>query len=370
MRIFSCKDPNVDIIYVSPFTMTAEVYKYYMKILELVEIEDAAKRFHLVVPENYTKFHENMSLAQALSYSPKAIKQIANLINERQAYIVPGKTSSYDIKLSIQLGVPILCGEPVKTNTFASKSGAKRIFQKCDIPIPVSAYDIYDHTDFEISLSRLIANNLDVNVWLFKMDDEFNGRGHASLNVESVRTIIELRKKKIEMTDGVVNRLREVLAKLLPKKVKLAMPTLYSGWMDFLDKFCKGGGVIEAAPPMCQINQLNSPSVSFLIEPDGNIQLIGSFDRFSGSEYVNAGCFFPQTSLPSIDLLKISNSVGEVLYDNGVIGHITIDLVSFPNVDDPKAHPFFWAVDLSNELTDNAAICYFFDILMEGKLDQ
>ena len=63
MRIFSVKDPNVDVIYVCPFTMTAEVYKYYMKILELVEIEDPAKRFHLVVPENYTKFHENMSLA-------------------------------------------------------------------------------------------------------------------------------------------------------------------------------------------------------------------------------------------------------------------------------------------------------------------
>jgi hypothetical protein len=42
-----------------------------------------------------------MSLAQALSYSPKAIKQINNLIADRQAYIVPGKISNFDIKLSI-----------------------------------------------------------------------------------------------------------------------------------------------------------------------------------------------------------------------------------------------------------------------------
>jgi hypothetical protein len=278
--------------------------------------------------------------------------------------------SMYDIKLSIQLGVPILCGEPVKTNTFSSKSGAKRIFQKCDIPIPVSAYDIYSPAEFETALARLIANNLDVNIWLFKMDDEFSGRGHASLQVDTIRTIVELRKKKLQMTEGVISRLKDVLNKVLPKKCKIAMPTLYSGWHDYLEKFCEGGGVIEAAPPMCQINQLASPSVSFLIEPDGHIQLIGSFDRFSGSQFVNAGCFFPQTSLPSIDLKKISNSVGEVLYENGVIGHVTIDLVSFPNVDDPAAHPFFWAVDLSNELTDNAAICYFFDILMQGQLDQ
>jgi len=191
------------------------------------------------------------------------------------------------------LGVPILCGEPVRTNTFASKSGAKRIFQKCDIPIPVSAYDIYNANEFEMALARLIANNLDVNIWLFKMDDEFAGRGHASLNVESIRTVIELRKKRIQMTEGMIIRLKEVLNKVLPKKAKLAVPTLYTSWSQYLQMFCQGGGVIEAAPPMCQVNQLNSPSVSFLIEPDGEITLIGSFDRFSGSQFINCGSFFP-----------------------------------------------------------------------------
>ena len=33
VRIFSVKDPNVDVIYISPYTLTSEVYKYYMKIL-------------------------------------------------------------------------------------------------------------------------------------------------------------------------------------------------------------------------------------------------------------------------------------------------------------------------------------------------
>lgn len=113
-----------------------------------------------------------------------------------------------------------------------------------------------------------------------------------------------------------------------------------------------------------------SPSIAFLIEPDSNVRLVGSFDKFSSSEYVNGGCFFPQTSLPSIDLLKICKSVGSVLYEKGVIGHVTIDLVSFPNIEDPSAHPFFWAVDISHELTDFAAVTYFFDILMEGRLDQ
>ena len=91
------------------------------------------------------------------------------------------------MKLSIQLGIPIMCGEPdptTKNIIYSTKSGAKRIFQLCDIPIPMSAYDIQDREEFEIALSRLIVNNLDVNVWLFKIDDEFGARGHAMLDVE------------------------------------------------------------------------------------------------------------------------------------------------------------------------------------------
>ena len=62
-RIFSVKDPNVDVIYVCPFTLTNDVYKYYLKILELVEIENPEKRFSIIVPENYVKFPQHFSLA-------------------------------------------------------------------------------------------------------------------------------------------------------------------------------------------------------------------------------------------------------------------------------------------------------------------
>ena len=52
------------------------------------------------------------------------------------------------------------------------------------------------------------------------------------------------------------------------------------------------------------------------------------------------------------------------------MGHVTVDLVAFPNPNDPKAHNLFWAVDINNVLSETATICAFFDILMEGQLDQ
>jgi hypothetical protein len=90
------------------------------------------------------------------------------------------------------------------------------------VPTPISAYDIYDKSEFFASLSRLIAHNLFVNTWLFKIDDEVNGRGHASLSVETVKTIVELRKRKVEMTELVIEKIQEVIQKVIVKKVKIA----------------------------------------------------------------------------------------------------------------------------------------------------
>jgi|TARA_B110000285_G_C15132295_1_gene624467 IQ domain-containing protein H len=91
-----------------------------------------------------------------------------------------------------------------------------------DVPVPIGAHDIYNYDEFCEQLTKLISHSLYINTWIFKIDDEFNGRGHASLNVESIKTIMELRKKKVEMTDTIIKKLEEVIKKVLPKKVQIA----------------------------------------------------------------------------------------------------------------------------------------------------
>ena len=71
----------------------------------------------------------------------------------KQAYIVPGVVSSDDIKLSIRLAVPILCGDPAKQQLYSTKSGAKKVFQLADVPTPICSVDIYDEQEFIISLA-------------------------------------------------------------------------------------------------------------------------------------------------------------------------------------------------------------------------
>ena len=146
------------------------------------------------------------------------------------------------------------------------------------------------------------------------------------------------------------------------------MRHLYKSWHEYMEAFCKVGGVIEASPN-CLSNMMASPSIAFIVEPSGEVQLVGSLDKFSAKEYVNGGCFFPQQSLPNMNMKSICSSIGSVLYSKGIVGHVTVDLVSFPDPTSPNAHPLFWAIDLNCYLTDYAAACYFFDFLMEGQLD-
>lgn len=134
-------------------------------------------------------------------------------------------------------------------------------------------------------------------------------------------------------------------------------------------KYCSIGGVIEACPNLSTLDKMQSSSISFAIEPDGAVEVIGSFDRFQSSSFVNVGSFFPQSSLLKVDLQKLTNSIGKVLFEKGVFGFCSVDLVVFPNEEEPTAHPLFWAVDLTTELTDNMSICFFFQQLMDGQLD-
>lgn len=184
-----------------------------------------------------------------------------------------------------------------------------------------------------------------------------------------------MKRRQLESGEDMVESIKPILAKYLPRKAQIAMPSLFKSWAEYMVAFCRVGGIIEAAPT-CLSHQMAAPSVSFIVEPDGNTRIIGSMDKFTARTNISAGCFFPQKSLPNMNLMTICKSIGDVLYEKGVIGHCTVDLLAFPDPTSQgpggtirEAHPLFWAVDLNCYMTDYAAACYFFDFLMEGTID-
>ena len=108
-------------------------------------------------------------------YSPRLIKRIKKIIKNKEAYIFPGCVSNDDIKLSDILNIPIMGGEPQKTKILSTKSGSMNFLNTLEIPVPLGVYELYDINEFYNSLSVLITNNLNIDSWILKIDNEFNG---------------------------------------------------------------------------------------------------------------------------------------------------------------------------------------------------
>jgi len=45
-----------------------------------------------------------------------------------------------------------------------------------------------------------------------------------------------------------IESIKPILAKYLPRKAIVAMPTLFKNWHEYMASFCRVGGVIEASP--------------------------------------------------------------------------------------------------------------------------
>ena len=367
-RIFAIQDPNVDILFISAFEMSPEILGYYTKILELGNIQEVNSRLTFLAPDISPHIPSHCSTTRALLYSPGCISTIKGMIKHKTAYIVPGVMSKDEVELSVLLKVPVLGGDPYKCSLFSTKSGSKRILNSAEVPIPIGTSDIYDEKELMATLTRLIASNLYVDTWILKIDNEFGGRGHASVDISGSKLVKQLRKAGNELTEQVQEELYNYLNLVLPKKIKIAVPAIYPTWKDYLKEFTRVGGVIEASPSF-PAAKIQGVKVSFCILPDGNVTLIGAYDKLEAKKYVSAGFLFPQTSLPNMNLQMLVSSIGTVLFDKEIIGHVSVDLVAFPDENMKSGHPLFWAVDLDCAATESSAVMSFFDFLMEGTLD-
>jgi hypothetical protein len=131
-----------------------------------------------------------------LWFSSVSLSKIRRKIKGKTSYIVPGIVSKHDLTLSIFLECPILMDEFELTKTLFTRSGSKRVFELTNMAFPISAWDIRNEEEFYNSLIDLIKRYITVNIWIFKMDTEVNGRGIAYIQLDKIKAFIDLRKER------------------------------------------------------------------------------------------------------------------------------------------------------------------------------
>ena len=227
------------------------------------------------------------------------------------------------------------------SNLYSTRGGAKRAFISADVSVPVGAHDIYDEEDFVIALTKLIASNLDVGRWMFRIDADYNNVGCAYFDVSHLRCVRDLRKEReqlylIHKGDVTVWHHPDVQLLARAKVLKDLRGALHQRgvccgkevfltFKQFLAHFMRVGGVIEAEP----VGVVGRPSVNMMITPHGEVRVQSCVDLLVDDESTVIGSSYPMKSVPLKALEGAGLAVSRELAERGMIGYYSINFVAY-----------------------------------------
>lgn len=346
-RIFRLMDPKRDVIFVAPKMLHEDVLDYYSKIMQFRGVRNPPGRFQVVVPE-HMGLTDRLSLSQGLLCSPKALRRLRRLVSGRQAYIVPEAVTHTELKLSSALRLPLLGAGAGNLALMASKSHAKKLALAADVPIGPWAVDIYDEDEFYTSLAGLAVKHPRVRVWLFKIDDERDSRGHAYVDLSKMREASDAVQISAQargdegglaeepaIVGASADEVRQVLRRLVPRRVCLCNRRAYPDFGAWLAEASRVGAVIQAVPE-CTLAQT---SVHLQLDPDGAVAILGTSEAVMSRPFVRAASYYPHVRGSWEVLQEVGGRVGRALATKGLVGFASVDVVFFENPDFDPARP-------------------------------
>lgn len=122
--------------------------------------------------------------------------------------------------------------------------------------------------------------------WLFKIDNEFGGRGIAFVDIDrhlkSYSWALKERERYGEKwvkkwaQENAYLRLLDEVPDLLAKHARPSNKEVFPTWNDFLETFLAMGGVVEAFPPSDSVTNI---TVDLLLEPSGAMRIVNCGDQ-------------------------------------------------------------------------------------------
>lgn len=363
-------DPKMHVVCVMPSQPDTEVLQYHRKTLEMTGIYNARERMTVVVPENVDLFQSRLPVASLLLYSPACLKRMVQIVKGRPAMLLSGKVGWHHKRLAVALGTPLLSADPSVAALLQTQSGMKRVFAAADVSTPIGAHDVYDEEDLVVSLTKLIACNLEVRRWRIKVDVCRGNRGLAVLDTSTLSCMMSLKREKAQLEranggpSGVWHhpdvqllaraRLLKTLRRCLYRVLSIHDSDTYPTCTHFLAHLARVGGVIEAEAP----EKRSHPSSSIFISPAGQITYLSETEILLDACDHQVGFVHPQEGVSPHALRGASAAIARQLCLRGVMGYVSIYFVVFWH--EQAEAPRLWATELELGLSSSAfSFCLF-----------
>ena len=288
--------------------------------------------------------------------------EIKSLVFGKNCYIIPGIVGEIEEKLSIALNIPMLMSPKNEIDFIFNKSGIKSTFEINDIPFPISAWNIITEEEFYSSLAHLIVSYPKIRIWIFKGNYDTYSTGIAYFNTDKIDIINQLRMEKKNNNDFSPKKFEEKLFFYLPnilmKNTSFAYSNLFKNWKEYLEHFLLNKGIIECCPTKELSGIMGRPCVPLLIEPNGKVKILPTYEKINVDFFKNIICTSPQKCLDNYEMAKLADKVGNYLFSKGIVGYVTVDCITFHD----GKRVLYWCVDMKYGFTQTICdiqYCYF-----------
>lgn len=290
------RHPHSSLAMCTSLPMPSSLIGYYLHFLPGVPYSHAHRRLKMFSADDW----RDVPLTQKILERPVLLERLRRHVQgHSNAYLTCYQSSHLEMKLAVELGIPILGTDP-RHLEFGSKSKARGLFAQAGIPVPPGRADLRTEREIAEAILELQGHGTVV----IKQNHGVSGLGNARLPLEDVET-----------TDGLEGVLRA-----LPGQARCEVP-----WWQFLRRFQRTGGVVEA-----WIANATPVSVQLHTAPDGEVQLVGTHEEFYDSRGIYVGCRLPvrEQLRPALHLAGLQ--MGRLLAAEGVTGRFDIDFLALP----------------------------------------
>ncbi len=298
--------PNTNVVYVSSMPVDPVIVDYYLHLLPGITGYHAKSRLTMLSCYDISA----KSLIEKILERPRIIQRIKQHIKSPgAAHLACFNVSQLEKKLALQLGIPIYGCDPDLLH-LGSKSGSRKIFRQCKIPVPHGYEFLKDTNDIVHSLIKLKKEKPSLKKAVIKFNEGFSGDGNA---VFSYGNLNPGHSPESIIRSSLQHNLKPVAANLTA--------------VTFLEKFSLCGGIVEE---FLEGDIKTSPSVQYRVNPLGETEIISTHDQVLGGEggQVFIGAYFPANNDYQKEIVMLGKKVAAKLAVKGVLGRFAIDFIS------------------------------------------